>query len=214
MTSSTDDRRAASSAPRGTSKGTCASARVRLARTIRWAMVGSGTRNARAISSVVRPPSKRSVSATRASVERTGWQAVNTRRRRSSPMSSSMRGVEIRRGSLLLGLELASRAPRACARAAVLRRSTVDRAMLRGGHEPGARVVRDARLRPLLERGDERVLREILGQADVAHDPRETGDEPGRLDPPDRVDRAMRIGCRHGHRVKNHGWPASRLAHA
>ena len=45
----------------------CASASVRLARTIRWAIVGSGTRNARAISSVVSPPSSRSVSATRAS---------------------------------------------------------------------------------------------------------------------------------------------------
>ena len=39
---------------------------------------------------------------------------------------------------------------------------------------------RNARLRPLLERGDERVLREVLGQADVAHDPREAGDEPAR----------------------------------
>src|SRR5262249_37270122 len=77
-----------SSGPRGTSKGTCFSARVRLARTMRWATVASGTRNARAISSVVRPPSRRSVSATRDSVGRTGWQAVNTRRRRSSPMSS------------------------------------------------------------------------------------------------------------------------------
>src|SRR2546428_3955851 len=56
----------------GTSKGTRASRRVRLARTIRWAMVASGTRKARAISSVVRPPSRRSVSATRASVESTG----------------------------------------------------------------------------------------------------------------------------------------------
>ena len=65
--------------------------------------------------------------------------------------------------------------------------------MLRGGHEPGARVVRDARLRPLLERGDQRVLRELFGQADVAHDPRQAGDEPGRLDPPDRVDRAMGV---------------------
>src|SRR6266849_2271785 len=65
MTSSTDDKRVARSGPRGTSKGTRASARVRLARTMRWATVGSGTRNARAISSVVRPPSKRRVSATR-----------------------------------------------------------------------------------------------------------------------------------------------------
>ena len=36
--------------------------------------------------------------------------------------------------------------------------------------------------------------------ADVAHDAREAGDEPGGLDPPDRVDRAMRIGSRHGSR--------------
>ena len=59
MTSSTDDSRAASSAPRGTSNGTRASASVRLARTMRCATVGSGTRKARAISSVVRPPSRR-----------------------------------------------------------------------------------------------------------------------------------------------------------
>ena len=56
---------------------------------MRCAIVASGTRNARAISSVVRPPSRRSVSATCASVESTGWHAVKTRRRRSSPMSSS-----------------------------------------------------------------------------------------------------------------------------
>src|SRR5207247_1816116 len=77
MTSSTDDRRAVRSAPRGTSNGTRASRRVRLARTMRCATVGSGTRNARAISSVVSPPSNRRVSATRASVESTGWQAMN-----------------------------------------------------------------------------------------------------------------------------------------
>src|ERR687885_730136 len=88
MTSSTDDKRAASSAPRGTSNGTRASRRVRFARTMRWATVGSGTRNARAISVVSSPPSKRSVSATRASGESTGWQAMKMRRRRSSPTSS------------------------------------------------------------------------------------------------------------------------------
>ena len=30
-----------------------------------------------------------------------------------------------------------------------------------------------------LERGDESILREVLGKADIAHDPREAGDEPG-----------------------------------
>src|SRR5229473_639844 len=90
MTSRTEARRVARSALRGISKGTRASASARLARTMRWATVGSGTRKARAISSVVRPPSKRRVSATRASGDRTGWQEMNTRRRRSSPTVSSI----------------------------------------------------------------------------------------------------------------------------
>src|SRR5213079_2225548 len=63
MTSSTDSRRCASSAPRGTSNGTRAAASVRFARTMRCAIVALGTRKARAISSVVRPPRRRSVSA-------------------------------------------------------------------------------------------------------------------------------------------------------
>ena len=48
----------------------------------------------------------------------------------------------------------------------------VDRAALGRGHQPRARIVGHARRRPLLERGDERVLREILGEADVADDAR------------------------------------------
>jgi hypothetical protein len=39
--------------------------------------------------------------------------------------------------------------------------------MLRGGHEPGTRLVRNARLGPPLERGNERVLREIELGTDV-----------------------------------------------
>ena len=54
------------------------------------AMVGSGRRNARAISSVVRPPSMRRVRASWASVERIGWQEMKMRRRRSSPTLSSI----------------------------------------------------------------------------------------------------------------------------
>src|SRR5688500_16962975 len=55
-----------------------------LARVMRWAIVVSATRKARAISATVSPPSMRSVRATRASGERAGWQQVNTSRRRSS----------------------------------------------------------------------------------------------------------------------------------
>ena len=145
---------------------------------MRWAIVGSGTRNARAISAVVSPPSKRSVSATRASVGSTGWQAVKIRRSRSSPMSSSM--AASKSGTAIsLRLELAAELLVLALEQRVAAQQ-IDRAMLRRGHEPGAWIVRDARLRPLLERGDERVLRELLGQADVAHDAREAGDEPGR----------------------------------
>src|SRR5438477_165152 len=90
MTSSTEERRAASSAPRGTSKGTPLSASVRLARTMRWAMVGS-----------------------------------------------------------------------------------------------------------------EGILTEVRRQAEVAHDARQAGDEARRLDPPDRLDRAMGVGSRHGLRSEH-----------
>ena len=62
---------------RGAPRGTRASARVRLARTIRCATVDSRTRKARAISPVWSPPNSRSVNAVRASVESTGWQVVN-----------------------------------------------------------------------------------------------------------------------------------------
>ena len=70
--------------------------------------------------------------------------------------------------------------------------------MLGGGHEPGARVVRDARLGPLLEGGDERLLREVLGQRDVAHQPRDAGDQPRGLDPPDGLDGTRDVATRHG----------------
>src|ERR1700733_1721378 len=52
-------------------------------------MVGSGTRNARAISGVVSPVRVRSVRATRPSGGRAGWQQVKISRSRSSEMSPS-----------------------------------------------------------------------------------------------------------------------------
>ncbi len=76
--------------------------------------------------------------------------------------------------------------------------NVIDRAMVRRGHEPGARIVGSSRLRPLLERGDERVLRELLSHADVADDAGEPGDDPRRLDPPDCFDCGMWISSRHG----------------
>jgi hypothetical protein len=55
----------------------------------------------------------------------------------------------------------------------------VDRPPPADGHEPGARVLRDAGLGPLLERRDERILGEILGEAHVADNASQPGDEPG-----------------------------------
>ncbi len=55
-----------------------------LARTSRFAIVCSGTRKARAISSVVSPPRVRSVSATCASTTSAGWQHVKMSSKRSS----------------------------------------------------------------------------------------------------------------------------------
>ena len=78
----------------GTRYGMPASWILRFARTRRCAIVASGTRNARAISAVVRPASVRSVSATWASTDSAGWQQVKIRRSRSSatPLSSITAG--------------------------------------------------------------------------------------------------------------------------
>ena len=74
----------------------------------------------------------------------------------------------------------------------------VDGPPLSRRHEPGPGIVRDSGFRPPHERGQQRVLGQVLGDTDVAYDTRETGDEPGGLDPPDRFDGAMDVGSRHG----------------
>src|SRR5580692_3171114 len=56
---------------------------------MRCATVPSEARNARAISGVDRPPSRRSVSATRASRDNTGWHVMKIRRSTSSRTSST-----------------------------------------------------------------------------------------------------------------------------
>src|SRR5216684_3135241 len=194
MTSMTEARRAARSALRGISNGTRASESVRLARTMRWATVGSGTRKARAISSVVRPPSKRNV--------RLGRENGMTRDEHEAQEIVANcvvdRGVEIRHGQLLLGLELAAELL-VLALEELVAAPEIDRTVLGGGHEPGAGVVRDAGGGPLFECGDESVLRELLGDADIAHDAGEAGDDASGLNAPDGVDGAMGERRRHGY---------------
>jgi hypothetical protein len=88
MTLSTPPSRSRRSAAGGSSNGTPAAAIVFLARVMRACTVGTGTRNARAISSLDRPPTTRRVSATRASGERTGWQLTNISASTSSSILS------------------------------------------------------------------------------------------------------------------------------
>ena len=96
----------------------CFSASVRLARTMRWAIVGSGTRKARAISSVVRPPSRRSVSATRASVRQHRMAGGEDQAQQVVADVVVERGVEVGRRAFAARPRARGRAPRACARAA------------------------------------------------------------------------------------------------
>ena len=131
-----------------------APASVLLARTIRCATVASGTRNAARSRVLHSPPSIRSVSATRASLQSTG----------GDPERLSLQpGLLLRRdgqqeadlGVLVLqALRPAHEVDRANAR----RWSSAGRPGLSG----------DARSRPLSEGGDERVLREVL-DATSAH---------------------------------------------
>ena len=70
----------------------------------------------------------------------------------------------------------------------------VDGAVLGGGHEPGAGIVRHSCLRPPLERSDKGVLRQVLGDADVTRDASETCNESWRLDSPDGIDGSVDVG--------------------
>src|SRR5206468_11163671 len=62
----------------------------------------------------------------------------------------------------------------------------VDRAPAGCGHEPRPGVVGDALFRPLLERRDEAVLDDLLGQVEVAEHPHQGARESPGLLPEDR----------------------------
>ena len=73
-----------------------------------------------------------------------------------------------------------------------------------GCSEPCGGIIWDARLRPLPECGDESLLREVFGEADVTGEAREAGDDARGLDAPDGFDGAMQglmwIGSGHCYR--------------
>ena len=164
-TRSTPRRRSGSSSSSGTRYGIRASAILRLARTIRLPIVGSATRNARAISPVVSPPSARSVNATRADRSSAGWQQVKISRRRSSTiaLSSSTSGCSWRSSRI----SSASRSARSATDRLRRIRSIARRRDATVSHAPGR--ARDAVAPPRADGVGERVLHCVLGQLKVAH---------------------------------------------
>ena len=119
------------------------------------------------------------------------------------------RRVEIRRGRASFDLDLVTYLL-TFAFERLLAANRVDRAVFRDRHQPRAWILGHARLRPTLQRRDERVLRQLLGDPYVTHDAREPGYEARRLDPPDRVDGAM--GCRSAHDVTSRASSSTRRA--
>jgi hypothetical protein len=67
----------------------------------------------------------------------------------------------------------------------------IERAMLGGGHQPCARIVRYGGARPLFERGEQSVLRKFFGQANIANDTRKRSNNSCGLDAPHSVNGAM-----------------------
>ncbi len=107
------------------------------------------------------------------------------------------RCVEIRRSHLPACFELQSQL-RVLALDQLGAAEPVDGAVLGRSHQPRAGLFGDAVPGPLLERGYQGVLRQLLGKPHIAHDADEAGNEPRPLDPPDCVDGAMCVDGRHG----------------
>ena len=67
----------------------------------------------------------------------------------------------------------------------------IDGAAFGGCGEPCPGIIGYARVRPLFECGDQCLLREIFGEADVTGEARESGDDARGLDTPHGFDGAM-----------------------
>jgi hypothetical protein len=115
------------------------------------------------------------------------------------------RSFEIRHGHLL-GFELVAELLMFALQALVAAQM-IDGAMLGGRHQPGAGITRYSSFRPLFERGNQRILRQLLGRADIANDPRQTGNQPGRLDSPDGVNGFVNVRFDSVHRYRSQHVP-------
>jgi len=137
--------------------------RVRLARTMRCARwdPGPGKRTTQFRRCSDRRDSA-AVSATRASAESTGWQAVKTDVGRSSPNWIVHGSFEIRHCHLL-GLKADSRVPHASAPSPLVAPQDINGTMFRGGIKPGAGITPARRQwATALSRRDQRSCAEFL----------------------------------------------------
>ena len=146
----------------------------RFARTSRCASVGSGTRNARAISAVRQP-------ADEAQSER------DLRLRARAPGGSRRRSARGARPGISAsspsGCSSASRSSCSVLRPGCGRGGSGRSPVPRRGDDPGAGVRRDAFARPPLDRRSEGVLDRVLGEVEVAEDTAEDRDRPRELIP-------------------------------
>ena len=151
-----------------------------LARVTLAAIVGSGTRKAWAISVVVSPQTSRKVSATWASRARAGWQQVNTRRSRSSGITSSSPGAGAGGDEPATG-GTGSTSSGSLPRRVRLAPQRVDGAPPGGGGQPGGGIAGHALPGPCVQGGHIGVLNAFLGEIDVAGHARRRGEHEGPL---------------------------------
>ncbi len=164
----------------------CAASRILFfARTIRCAIVGAGTRNARAMSSVVSPQTSRSVSAICASSDSAGWQQTKISRSRSSsrsPSGSSGSAASTRQADRRPRSSAASKRARRRSASIALKRPDRDRA-----RSAGCRARR--RAAQLFDRGREGLVQRLLSAIEIAEQPDQGRENATRLLAVDGLDR-------------------------
>ena len=155
-------------------------------------MVGAGTRKARAISSVERPPSVRSVRATCASSASAGWQHVKIRRSRSSGTdASSAAACSSRCRAISSCLRDQPRVPA----------QAVDRLVPRGGDQPAHWIRGRAGHGPLHHCRRDRLLERLLCHVEVAEEADQGGQDPPMFGAKDLLDAHGRLMGRLPHRA-------------
>ena len=115
-------------------------------------------------------------------------------------------GFDLHRGGLLLDFEFAAELF-VLAFEELVAAKMIDGAIFGSGHEPSAGIIGNARFGPLFQRGNEGVLREFFGSADVAGDARQASDNAGGLHSPDGFDDAVNgsvMDLQGGHRHPSH----------